>query len=709
VVIIFVVLALMGAFLSRGVVVNSNLVNYLPASSPSTQGINIMNDEFTTGVPNVRVMLNDVSIPAALDYKAKLKALPGVSDVTWLDDVVDVKEPLQMADQKTVDDYYKDGKACISLTADDDTLDTTIPAIYQVIGPTNQATGDAISSYEIHGLANNQVALAMSIAVPLIIIILLLTTTSWLEPLLYFIAIGVAILLNMGSNIFFPDVSFVTSAVSPILQLAISLDYAIILLHGYQHERELDPGGGAVVWMKRTLRSSLSVIFACALTVAFGFAALMFMQFKIGADLGLNLLKGTALSFLCVAVFLPALTVMCNGLLHKTRHRRLIPDFHSAGKHILRGRVPVTILVIILVVPCFLGMNATTFTYGSGGVPQATRQAADDPLIQAEFGQQNAVVLMVPKGDVAREKLLGDAEKEVPHVTEVMGYAETVGNTIPTQYVSPDVLGQFYSEHYARIIIYTDTSSEGTQAFQTVQDIRNVASQYYTNYYSTGESVNLFDIRDVVHSDHDLVDLLSIIAIGLVILGIFRSLGLPILVVATIEAAIAINMAIPYFTGTSISFIGYLIISTVQLASSADYALLYTQHYLRRRREMPALEAAKAAHGTAFQPIIVSASILSLAGFALYFTSSMDMVKEMGLLLGRGTLISLVLITCFLPGLLDLLDRPIKWTTWRPRFYKPAPSSPGLSGGSISSQPDYPNKSGNDGGPASTEDTKESS
>ncbi|MDR1016264.1 MAG: MMPL family transporter [Coriobacteriales bacterium] len=678
--IIFAVLALVGAFLSRGVVVNNNLVDYLPASSPSTISLNTMNAEFTTGVPNLRIQLNDVTIPEALDYKAKLKALPGVSDVTWLDDNVDIKEPLATDDAKTVSDYYKVdqaastkartvGNAMISLSLADGDIVTTMPQVYDLIGPANYATGDAVNTYVMHGLASSQVSLAMSIAVPIIIIILVLTTMSWIEPLLYFAAIGVAILINMGSNIFFPDVSFVTSAVSPILQLAISLDYAIILLHGYQHERERDPGGGAVLWMKRTLGSSLSIIFACAATVFFGFAALCVMQFRIGADLGLNLLKGTIFSFVSVAVFLPALTVLCDKLLIKTRHRRLIPPFAKAGHYIIKGRWPVLVLVVILVVPCFLGMGATNFTYGSGGMPSGTRAASDDAAIQADFGQQNAVVLLVPKGDVARERQLGDALKALPDVTSVLSYAETVGNTVPQQYVSPDILKNFYSAHYARIILETDTPSEGAVAFATVERIRATASQYYSTVYSTGQSVNLYDIAQVIHSDHFWVDLLSMLAIALVIAAIFRSIGMPILLVFSIETAIAINMAVPYFAGTSISFIGYLIISTVQLASSADYGLLYTQHYLRRRREMPARAAAEAAHATAFQPIIVSAAILASAGFALYFTSSIDMVKEMGLLLGRGTLISLVMITCFMPGLLEILDRPIRWTSWRPRFF----------------------------------------
>jgi predicted RND superfamily exporter protein len=428
--------------------------------------------------------------------------------------------------------------------------------------------------------------------------------------------------------------------------------------------------------MKRAMKSSLSTIVACAATVAFGFAALCFMQFKIGSDMGLSLLKGTALSLLSVVVFLPALTIVASPLLRKTKHRRFLPPFARAGKYILKARIPVIIIVVLVVVPCFLAVSHNDFLYGTSNAPAGTRADGDEQMINAEFGTQNPVVVMVPRGDVAREKELGDALKDIPHVTNVMSYAETVGATVPPQYLDSTTVNQFYSDNYARMVLYTNAPSEGDETWSMVEQIRNTVNSYYDTSYTTGTSMNLYDMKNVTETDHNFVDLLSIVAIALVIAVIFRSLALPILLVGSIEVSININMATPYFSGTTMMFIGYLIISTVQLASAADYAILYTQHYLRRRREMPARQAAEEAHATAFQPIITSAAILSLAGFALYIMSSLDMVKEMGLLLGRGTLISLVIVTCFLPAIMMVLDRPVQWLTYKARFYKAGRKAP---------------------------------
>jgi predicted RND superfamily exporter protein len=333
-------------------------------------------------------------------------------------------------------------------------------------------------------------------------------------------------------------------------------------------------------------------------------------------------------------------------------------------------------VIIVVVVPCFLAVGHSNFEYGTGSIPAGTRAASDSATITQEFGSSDAVVALVPRGDVAREAELSTALEQEPYVKSVMSYANTVGTVIPPEYLSSKIVSQFYSDPnatsstgYARIIIYTDPPSTD-EAFTMVQDIRDTIGQYYDTSYTAGTDANTYDIKSVVSSDHDFVDLLSILAIGLVILLIFRSIGLPIILVASIEIAINMNMAVPYFTNSPIMFIGYLILSTVQLASSADYAILYTQHYLRDRRTMPARLAAQTAHSTAFKPIITSAAILSLAGFALYGASTISMVKEIGLLLGRGTLISLVIVTCFLPAMLVILDKIVRWTSWKPGFYQ---------------------------------------
>jgi predicted RND superfamily exporter protein len=659
----------------RGNVVNYDIIDYLPANAESTQAIKVMGEEFTQSIPNTRVMFPDVSLTEALEWKSRLMAIDGVDDITWLDDIINIKQPLEIQDQAIVQQYYKDGNAAISFSIASGQENRILDEIYALVGEGCPVTGTAVNNYVMQQMAVGQVGLAFAIAIPLILLILILTTRSWLEPLLYFASIGVAVIINLGTNIFFDNVSFVTDSVSPILQLAISLDYAIILLHAFESERQkTGPDGNPVTpaaAMAQALRSSLTTIIACAATVAFGFAALCFMEFGIGADLGVNLLKGTILSLICVATFLPALTLCSIKLLDKTMHRRFLPTFKSAGRHILRLRFPLIILVAIVAVPCFLAVGHTEFLYNAGGLPANTRAAADQEVMDTTFEEQNTLVTLVPRGYIAAESAMSNDLLAVDGVTSVTGYATTVGAAIPPEYLDPAIVDQLYSANYARIIINTKAPANDASSYAQVVAVRDVVHRYYPDdAYTTGTAANLYDMKVVTSSDKDLVDLLSILAIGLVILFIFRSITLPFILVGSIMIAININMAVPYFTAQPIMYIGYMILSTVQLASSADYAILYTSHYMRDRKTMTARQAAEAAHGTSFQPIIVSAAILSFAGFALYFASSITIVQEIGLLLGRGTLISLAIVTCFMPGVMIILDRLVGWTTWRGGFFK---------------------------------------
>ncbi len=667
-IVLFVVAAVIYAFLTMFVGVNYNMVDYLPPDAQSTKALEIMTDEFDTSMPNTNVMVKDVSIQQALDYKDDLAAIDGVSEVMWLDDTIDLKEPIEMADSETVESFYKDGNALFTVTITKGMELDAIDAIQALIGEGNAISGEAADTATMQQATSAEVGNAMAILLPLVIAILILASSSWIDPLLFILTIGISILLNMGTNIFFGEVSFMTNSVSPILQLAVSLDYAIFLLHSFAANRQRTLNVDEA--MQNSIKESVSTIAASALTTLFGFLALTFMDFQIGADLGWNLAKGIIFSFATTIIFLPALTLSMYKLIDKTHHRSFLPNFKNVNRFFSRLTIPAVILVAIIIIPCFLGQGQTPFIYGSGNVGANGDSGQQKAEIQEEFGQSTIMALLVPRGDVAKEYALGEDLKQLDHVTSVISYANTVGTAFPPEFLGTDVTNQFYSDNYARIVVYTDTPDEGDVAFATVEDITAVAQSYYgDSVYSVGQSANLYDMKTVITRDNQFVTIIAVIAIFLVLLFTFRSGTLPFILLLTIETGIWVNLSIPYFTGTSINFIGYLVLNTVQLGATVDYAILLTTSYMRKRKLMPQREAMNQAMGENFKSIIVSAATLSVAGFTLYATSSNPPVSDIGLLLGRGTLFSLIMVLCFLPAMLKLFDKAIGKSTYKADFY----------------------------------------
>ncbi|NLT15425.1 MAG: MMPL family transporter, partial [Clostridiales bacterium] len=364
VLILVVAAAVICAVLSFGVPVNYSFSDYLPENAPSTKALSVLAEEFNDAVPNARVMLKGVTIQESLDYKAKLKALDGVSDVLWLDDVIDMKLPLETADSETVEAYYKNGSALVSLTIRSGDEVPVTEAIYELIGPENALSGHAVDIAAAQNLTGNETRTATLILIPVIILILMVSTTSWLEPVLYLAAVGISVLINMGTNLFLGEVSFVTNAVSPILQLAVSMDYAIFLLRSFEeYRKQTDDIHEA---MSLAMKRAFSAIAASAATTVFGFLALVFMKFGIGADLGIVLFKGVVLSFLSVMFFLPALTLCVYRLLDRTKHRTILPEFRRMGGVVSKVRIPALVLVLLLLIPSFLAQSKNDFTYGLG-------------------------------------------------------------------------------------------------------------------------------------------------------------------------------------------------------------------------------------------------------------------------------------------------------------------------------------------------------
>jgi len=666
IIIIFVIFALITGIMTAAVSINYKMIDYLPKDSPSTIAIRIIKDEFSDDMPSGRVMINNVSITEALEYKEKIKNIDGITSVSWLDDIIGLNTlqsvPLEFLDKEIVDSYYKENSALLTISIESGKEQDTVAKLYEIIGKDNSASGEGINLAETQNMSVSEVLNAMLILLPIVIFILIITTSSWAEPLLFLSSMGIAIVINMGTNIIFGEISFISNTVSPVLQLAVSLDYAIFLLHSFnKHRLKTDPETA----MKNAIKESVSTVAASASTTVIGFASLMFMRFGIGADLGITLLKGVILSFITVMVFLPSITLLLYKTIDKTRHRKFIPDFKGSGKFIMKIRIPFLILALVIVIPVFLAQSKTEFLYGLGDITASTRAGTDSRLIEEKFGKDNMLVLLIPKENVGKEKELCDKLSALTHVTSVISYETSVGSIIPHEFVPKEAYDQFYSENFSRIVLYTDNGEEDKAAFETIETITDIADKYYDTHYLTGTSATLYDMKSTVSSDTRRVNIVAIIGIFIVLLITFRSISLPFILVFCIETAIWINLSVPYFLDNKINFIGYLIISTVQLGATVDYAILFTNSYLGSRKELIRKDAIISTISNNLVAVLTSAIILASAGFALAITSNNPIISELGLLLGRGTLLSLMMVVLVLPALLVLFDKIIKKTTMK--------------------------------------------
>ena len=662
---IFLVATVISSVLILGVSVNYDLTDYLPEDSESTIALDLMYEEFGSGVPNTRVMVRNLTLTGAVEMKEKIAQAPGVTGVMWLDDTQDMSTPIELMDSATVEQYWHDGTALYQVTIEEGRESEAVAALYEMLGSDVAISGNSANTASMQNLVVSEVVGAASILIPIIIIILLLTTTSWISPALFLLTIGVAVLINMGTNVVFGEISFITQSVSPILQLAVSLDYAIFLLNSFgRHRQEVDSSETA---MRLAIKESFSSIAASAATTLFGFMALMFMRFGIGSDLGLNLMKGIVLSYVSVMVFLPALALASVKLLDKTSHRPIIHTGKRLGRALVKVRIPALILVLIAVIPCYLAQTRADFLYGNGTPDTRTDYGRDTVAINEEFGESNALVLLVPRGDPGAEAKMAEELAGIDHVTSVLSYAGTVG-AVPEGFLDESIVSQFYSDGYARIIMYTDTSEEGDEAFAVVEQVRATADKYYSESWLCGQSANLYDMRDVVTADSTLVNWIAIGFIFLTLLVTFKSATLPFILLFVIEAAIWINLSVPYFADQPLVYIGYLVINTVQLGATIDYAILMTNGYTANRRTMGKREAVVATLNTNFESVLTSGVILTAAGLCLGFVSSLQVVAELGILLARGTVLSMAMVVLALPALLMLFDPLTARLTWKAGF-----------------------------------------
>lgn len=665
--IIFLALLSVSLFLIPRVQVNYDLAHYLPKDSRTKQAIDVLEREF--GYPGLaEVMVSGVTIPEALAVKKQIESVPGVKSVIWLDDLAEVYQPLSFIPPETLKQFYVEKNALfqVEFSASNYSPVATgaIKEIRDQLGGNNLSiAGAAEDSRYLQTVLVKEITQIMIVVVPLCIIVLMFASTSWIEPLLYLTVIGISILLNMGSNVMFSSISFLTHSVAAVLQLAMSMDYSLFICHRYTEEREngLEPLPAILA----ATRKSISSISASSTTTIAGFLALIFMQYSIGADIGLVLAKGILISFITVLLLMPLLLYSCRNLLEKTKHRQFLPSFQGLGKFVVKARWLIALVVLLVAVPSFLAQRSNTYLYGdTSGSSGASEYVAARQRLEENFGVSNPVVLLVPNDDLNAEVSLCQELEESPWVKSVTALVTLVDPAIPRDFLPAAVRDNFLSKDYSRLIVNLAVSGESPDTFAAVDYLEGTAQKYYPDkWLAAGNPNSVADIKTTVEADNLVVSLFSLAAVGIIILLTFRSLSLPVILVAVIQIAIWINMGVPYFAGSYLVFIGYLIIKSLQLGATIDYAILLTNRYLDLRKEYKPKEAAVQALKAAGGSVFTSALILSLAGFAEGFMSSIEYVSTIGLLLGRGAALSGLLVLTLLPILLMFFDKFIMVTT----------------------------------------------
>lgn len=658
---VFIALAVVSVFCIPFIKVNYDLTAYLPDSMASKKAIDVMEEEF--GYPGTaRVMIENVTPYEAEIYKEMMEHVDGVDMVSWIgSDVYMSGEFIDIAGQT---DYYKDGCAVMDVTfTEGDTSEATDRALDEIsgiLGEKGHYGGAAVENKSLKETLNVQIALITAIAICLIFVILCLTTDSWAEPFLFLIVMGVAVAINMGTNIFRGTISFISNSVAAVLQLAISIDYSIFLLHTFMREKKTEPDREKA--MANAIRDAAVSVLSSGMTTFVGFMALFFMQFLIGQDLGFVLGKSIICSIVTVLLFMPALILRFEPLIEKTQHKILVPSFKKASKVVFRLRYAVVVFIAIVFIPAYLMQNSNVNTYGNSalGASAGTVVYDDEQLIESKFGRSNLYLVMVPNGSPVTERELAGELKNLSYVRSVTALSDTLPRGVPEQIVPESVTGLLRKENYTRMLVFTKTKSESELAFETSDEIQEIVYSYYPeNAYVAGNTPSTQDLKVICDADYAMVNAFSLIGVALVVIVAFQSIILAVAAIIPISAAICINLAVPYLQGRIFMFAAMVVVSCIQLGATVDYSILLINNYLDRREKMTPKKAALGALQASMLSILTSGTILIVAGYAIYFVVSVEAIKDIGHMLGRGAILSMTLVLLAVPGLMTMLDQYI--------------------------------------------------
>lgn len=653
VIVVFAALLVISLLVFPFVKITDDRVDYLPDSSEAKQGLVILNEEFSDVLKaNGKVLIKNKTVNEILNLKMEIKKIPGVLSVIWIDDFVDLTTiPIEYIPENVRDNFYKDNKALFDITFTDEiNSEVTKNAIREINTLLKDNGGVGLTPRSVVGVAT----LAIIVAVAIVVLVVVIFTDSFMASLLILVTLGVSIGINLATNIIFGKISDITFIASSVIQLAVSIDYCLVFMKKLKDARSITNDLDQAI--PQAMYQSLKTVLASSLTTIAGFLAIGIMKYRIGAELGLVLAKGVTISLISVILLLPVLVRLCIKAIDKTNHRIYIPHFKFYQRWIKKP-VGIGVLVGLVLIGgfSFYFQNQNKYTYSDNQVEYTELEKE----IVNTFGEYNQFILIIPNNEPAKEVQLLNQLQALETLQSVTSLYTIVPYGTPLEMIPPQVKAQFLSDNHSLIYITLDVPIESDVTFKTIDTLRDIVKDYYDTSYLTGESVVIYDSKLVIEEDYLYVLIASLVAIGLIVFFTFRKLTIPILLLIVIESAIWVNMAIPYFQKIEFAYLGYILISSIQLGATIDYAIIMTDNYLKERRSNSPIVASQKAFVASIEAIFVSILALIIAGFSLTMMMEMDLIRQLGILIGRGTIISGLFSLFILPQLLVLFDKLI--------------------------------------------------
>ncbi len=649
--------------------INYDLLSYLPKSLETVKGQDILVDEYGMGAFSM-VVVEDMELKDVQKLEDKISKIPHVKDVLWYDDVADISLPVDMI-PKDLRSAFFSGDATMMLALFDDTTssDESMEAVTEmrkVVGAQCFVSGMTGVVTDIKNICFEELPIYVAIAAILSFIILEITGTSFLVPILFLISIGAAILYNLGSNLFLGQISYITQALTAVLQLGVTMDYSIFLLNSYEENKKRFPGEKERA-MGHAISNTFKSVVGSSITTVAGFAALCSMTFALGKDLGIVMAKGVIIGVLCCVTLLPSLILIFDKQLEKTQHKPLINNVEKPSAFITKHYKIWIILFLMLLVPAVYGNNHTKIYYNiAQSLPDTLPGNVANKKLAEDFKMSNIHMVMMDKDmDSKIKRGMMEQIDEVDGVKWSISMSSLFGPAIPDSMIPNDVKSMLESEHYELAFVCSEYESATPKVNEQIAQIDKIVKKADRSAMVIGEAPLMKDLQDVTDVDLQRVSIISIAAIFIIILFVFKSALLPIILVTVIEFAIFVNMAIPFYTGTSLPFVASIVIGTIQLGATVDYAILMTSRYQKERlRGKAKMEAISIAHKTSMLSIISSGLSFFAATFGVAMYSKVDMIGSICTLLARGALISMFVVILILPAMFMIFDKPIIMTTF---------------------------------------------
>lgn len=648
--------------------INYDILSYLPSDIETMKGQDIMLDEFGKGGFSL-VMLDGMEDKDVEKVKEKIEKVDHVCDVLWYDTLADVSLPKEVLPDDIYDFFNTDNSTMMAVFFDEATsADGSLEAVKEIrsiAGEQCFVSGMSSVVEDIKDLTMQEAPMYVVIAVILTSIILALTMDSFLIPLFFMLSVGMAIIYNMGTNFIQGEISFITEALAAVLQLAVTIDYSIFLWHSYKEEKEKHPGDNKEAMAVAIGKTITSVVSSSITTVA-GFLALCFMSYELGMDMGIVMAKGVVIGVICCITVLPSMILVFDKALEKTMHKDLVPSLEKPSKFIIKHHAAFIVLFIVVLIPAVYGQINTNVYYNlTDTLPKDLNSVIANTKLDEEYNMATTHMLLVDADMKPKEvNSMLDEMGKVDGVSFSMSLDTLIGPSIPREIVPESVTKILKSDKWQLMLVGSEYKVASDEENAQIDELSKILKSYDKDGMLIGEAAATKDLIDITDHDFKVVNVVSIAAIFIIILIALRSVSLPIILVAVIEFAITVNMGVPCFTNTTIPFIASVVIGTIQLGATVDYAILMTTRYKTERNAgKDKHEAVTIALTTSMKSIMVSALGFFASTFGVGVYSSVDMISQLCTLMSRGAIISMITVICILPSMLMLFDKVIINTT----------------------------------------------